>query len=83
MTQQQPDKDVSLGVTNIPSLGATPQSFPLMLTNATSSANMGPPMSTLSGTSKVVEPTPMVAQKKSLIDLTPIPPMIWIIFKLT
>lgn len=57
MTQQQPDKDVSLGVTNIPSLGATPQCVPLMLTNATSSADMGPPMNTLSGTSNVVEPT--------------------------
>ena len=35
MTQQQADKDVSIGITNIPPLGATPQSVPLMLTNAT------------------------------------------------
>ena len=60
MTQQQPEKNVSIGVTNIPSLGATPQSVPLMLTNATSSADMGPPMNTLGGTSNVVEPTPMI-----------------------
>ena len=36
---------------------------------------MGSPMNTLSGTSNVGEPTPMIPQKKSLIDLTPIPPM--------
>ena len=60
MIQQQTDKDVSIGVTNIPPLGATSQSVPLMLTNATTSADMGPPMNTLSGTSNVVEPTPMI-----------------------
>ena len=32
-------------------------------------------MNTSSRTSNVVEPTPMIPQKKSLIDLTPIPPM--------
>ena len=36
---------------------------------------MGPPMNTLSGTSNVVEPTPIIQQKKSLIDITPIPTM--------
>ena len=57
MTQQQPDKDVSIGVINIPSLGTTIQSVPLMLTNTTSSTDMDPPMNTSSGTSNVVEPT--------------------------
>ena len=76
MIQQKTNKYVStIGVTNIPPLGATSQSVPLMPTNATTSADMGPPMNTLSGTSNVVEPTPMIPQKKSLIDLTPIPPI--------
>ena len=60
MTQQQPDKDVSIGVINIPSLGTTTQSVPLMLTNTTSSTGMGPLVNTLSGTSNVVEPTPII-----------------------
>ena len=42
MIQQKIDKDVSIGVTNIPPLGATSQSIPLMLMNATTSTNMGP-----------------------------------------
>ena len=74
--QQKTDKDVStIEATNIPPLGATSQSVPLMLKNAMTLANMGPPMNTLSRTSNVVEHTPMIPQKKSLIDLTPIPPM--------
>ena len=67
--------DVStIGFANIPPLDSNSQSVPLMLTNATTSAAMGPPINTLSGTSNVVEHTPMIPQKKSIIDLTPIPP---------
>ena len=76
MIEKKTKKDVStIGVTNIPPLGATSQSVPLTLTNATTLVDMGSPMNTLSGTSNVVEPTPLIPQKKSLIDLTPIPPM--------
>ena len=60
MIQQQTNKDASIGVTNIPPLGVTSQNVPLMLTNATTSTDMGPPMNTLSGTSNVVEHTPMI-----------------------
>ena len=74
--QQKIHKDVSaIWIARIPPLDSTSQSTPLLLNlpNTTTSVDIGPPMKTLSGTSKNVENKPMVPQIKSLIDITPIP----------
>jgi hypothetical protein len=76
MQQQEISNDVStIGMTSIPSFDLTPPSAHLLLTlpNTTTSTDMGPPMNTLSETSNIVANTPMVPQKKSVIDITPIP----------
>ena len=74
--QQQIHKNFpTIGVAIIPPLDSTSQSSPLLLTlpNTTTSVDMGPPMNTLSGISNFVENTPMVPQRKSLIEITLIP----------
>ena len=76
MQQQQTSNDVpTIGMMNLPPIDLTPPSAPLLLTlpNTTTSSDMGPPMNTLRETSNVVANPPMVPQKKSLIDITPIP----------
>ena len=76
MQQQKIPKDVStIEIESIPPLDLTPQSVPLLLTlpNTITLIDMWLPMNILSGTSNVVENTPMVPQRKSLIDITPIP----------
>ena len=75
--QQQIHKYVStIWITTTPPLDSTSQSAPLLLTlpNTTTSIDMGPPMNILSGRLNVFENTPMVPQRKNIIDITPIPP---------
>ena len=75
MMQQQdaPKGTYALGMLDIPSFEANQQSAPLLLTlpSVMTSNVMEPPMSTLCATSTTT--IPIDAQRKSLIDITPIP----------